>query len=73
MTHFSKEGTSGYPGTLLVTIVFDVTRDNEFIIDIKARSSGATPVNITDRLFLNLAGHVSWQRLESDSRKVLKM
>lgn len=59
MTHLSKEGTSGYPGNLLVTIVFDVTGDNMLIVDIFARTNKPTPVNITDRQFINLAGHVS--------------
>jgi aldose 1-epimerase len=55
-THFSKEGSEGYPGNLHVTVSYTLTDNNELEIRYSATSTAATPFNITNHAFFNLNG-----------------
>lgn len=52
----SPEGENGYPGAVEFTVTYTVTRDNAFIFETEARSTRATPVNLTHHSYFNLAG-----------------
>jgi aldose 1-epimerase len=54
--HTSPDGDEGYPGTLRVTVTYRLTADNELIVDYEATTNRATPVNITQHTYFNLAG-----------------
>ena len=50
------DGLEGYPGNLDITMGYELTTDNEFVVSYLATTDKATPVNLTHHPFFCLRG-----------------
>jgi aldose 1-epimerase len=55
-SYTSRDGEESYPGTLNARVSYEVTPRNELIVEYEGTTDAATPVNLTQHSYFNLAG-----------------
>lgn len=59
LAYRSSDGEEGYPGTVDVTVIYTITRDNVFLIESEATTDRATPFSLTHHSYFNLGGETA--------------
>ena len=66
MEYTSVDGEEGYPGTLKCGVLYELNNKNEWKIQYSAESDKATPLNLSNHAYWNLAGAYSGNVLQHE-------
>jgi len=70
----SEDGEGGFPGNITLTVVYELTDNNELYINYHVSTDKKTPVNITNHAYFNLSGKgtILDHQLKIESDKILE-
>lgn len=57
LSYLSPNGDDGCPGNLLANVKYQITEDNRLIVSYRGAVDVKTPIDLSHRLYFNLAGH----------------
>lgn len=57
LAYFSAHLEGGFPGNLTVSVHFELTENNELVINYSAQTDEKTVINLTNHAYFNLNGH----------------
>ncbi|XP_046571075.1 galactose mutarotase-like [Haliotis rubra] len=57
LRYVSDDGEEGFPGEVTTTVTYELTDDNQLFIQYEANTTKATPINLTNHAYFNMAGH----------------
>jgi aldose 1-epimerase len=67
-TFLSKDGEEGFPGNLKIKVTYTLTDANELVVDYEATTDKATPINVSQHSYFNLAGEGTGDILNHEVR-----
>ncbi len=56
LSYTSADGEEGFPGEMTTTVAYQLTKDNELVIDYSAVTDKPTVLNLTNHSYFNLSG-----------------
>ena len=56
LSYIAKDKEEGYPGNLDLSVTYTLTDENALVVDYRATTDKATPVNVTQHTYFNLKG-----------------
>lgn len=59
LTYTSPAGEEGFPGSVQLSVVYTLTESSELWVEMHATTDAATPINLAQHSYFNLAGHAS--------------
>ncbi|HZF74088.1 MAG TPA: aldose epimerase family protein [Gemmatimonadaceae bacterium] len=59
LDYISPGGEEGYPGTVHAAVIYTLTADDRLIVEYSANTNKATPINLSQHSYWNLAGGAS--------------
>ncbi|CAF3852142.1 unnamed protein product [Rotaria sp. Silwood1] len=60
----SPDGEDGFPGEVNVIVKYVLTSDHRLTLDFHATTTKSTPINMTNHVYFNLAGHANGSILD---------
>lgn len=58
LTYTDVDGSEGFPGDVIITVTYELTEEAGLMIDYKATTNKATPIDLSNHFMFNLGGHV---------------